>query len=105
MDTVSLINKNWEKLLLDLNEKKRNKIGLVLHRLKESLERLDYRYVEYHEVEKLIVSDSTGPRKMNLSNLQLKLVDKIEAFHQQVYVVLSTLILVINYLGINGKKQ
>lgn len=105
MDPIKLIDMNWEKLLVNLDEKKRNKVGLALHRLKESLKRLDCRYIEYYEVEKMIIFDSTGPRKINLSDLQLKLVDKVEAFHQQVYVVLSTLILAINYLGIRGKKE
>jgi len=102
MHIVQYIIDSWEKLLSDLDEKKREKYGLVLHRLMESLRGLELRAKELVDIERQIVNfDDTNN---NLDNTQINYLNKIEAYHQQVYATLSNLIMATTYFGIRGKK-
>ncbi|TAL72362.1 MAG: hypothetical protein EPN88_04920, partial [Bacteroidetes bacterium] len=104
MDRITkLIINNWE----DLHEKihkiipsdKTVEVEIALHRLKENFYRLDLRLRDYNQIENEIHSLSKEEDYVErLHFLQLKLVDRLEAFHQQVYSTLSTLILALNYL-------
>lgn len=99
----SNIVKNWDRLLQGLEEKKREEIGLSLHLIKENCERLAFREDEYRFALDRMKKFVQGVD--NTHELQLRLVDKIEALHQQIYVTLASLIKVVSYLGINGKKE
>ncbi len=91
---------------MNLDEHKRQRYGLVLHRVIESFRGLEMRTKELMEAEKRIVEYDPEQKKekMTLDELQNIYVNKTEAYHQQIYSTISNLIMVANYFGINGKK-
>ena len=97
--------KNWENLVDHLDEQSREKVGLALHKLRESLSRLNYRYSEYETAQMNLYQAGENGEEPNFTICQERLVDRLEAFHQQVYSTISTLILVVNFLGVNGEKN
>lgn len=104
MNTIDLITKNWDRLISKLGPSKKNTIGLTLRNLQENLINLNVRYIEYFDIEKEIYALDQNKQKLSsksksLSTLQLNLVNKLEAFHQQVYSTLSSLIQVLVHLG------
>jgi hypothetical protein len=104
-DIDSAFINSWEKLLGHLNESERNAPGLALHKLRESFTQLNSRYHEYKESQKKLHQASENYAEPCFTQCQENLVNKLQGFHQQVYVSLSTMILVGNFLGVRGKKQ
>lgn len=108
-NAILLINSNWEKIVKKFGKSRRDVIGLVLHRLRENLARMEFRYNGYSDIEKRIIlvgsQKSKKSKEESLSFLQLKLVDKVEAFHQQVYSTLSVLILFLTHFRIEDLKD
>lgn len=98
------IDDNWKVLLKGYKGDKKAEVGMALHRLKESLVKLDYRYFDLAEVAQLFDRLKDDEMGEPLHYLQIAFVDRVEAFHQQVYATVSTLILVLNYLGYKGEK-
>lgn len=99
-----LIDKNWEKILKGYNDEKRKEVGMTLHRLKEAIIKLDYRYFELISIVKTFDQLTNEEQGEPLHYLQIAFVDKVEAFHQQVYATISTTMLVINHIGYKGKR-
>ena len=97
-----LIEKNWETLLKGLKGKRRDKVGLALHWLRENFIKLYYNYRDIEAVEKSLFKLPEEKMGEELHFLQILFVDRIEGFHQQVYATLSTLIAVLNHTGIKG---
>ncbi len=99
MRIIDLIKTNWEKLLAGMDEAKRERYGLVLHRLMESLQGLKIRATDLVNVESKITSGGDVSH-----DLQVEYLNRVEGYHQQVYSTLSNLIMVANFYGIRGKK-
>ena len=99
---IKKIDQNWESLLKRVNVKKRDEVALTLQRLRENIERSSFRYGEYLLIERNVSSEKSS---IPLRTRQLKLVDKTEAFHQQIYSTISVLILVLNHIKIDGVKE
>jgi hypothetical protein len=92
-----LIRQEWVEILGPYDELRRVRIGEAFRRLVENLRHLDSRYEEFQQARRACQQwvpghDTSGP---TLDDVQQQLVDKIEAFHQQVYSTLSTLTLVL----------
>lgn len=104
-DLLKAIDGNWDKLLIGHRGKKKEGVCMTLHRLKESLVKLDYRYFDLGEIVRLLDQLQSDEMGEPLHYWQIAFVDVVEAFHQQIYSTLSTLILVLNHLGLNGKKH
>lgn len=98
------IDANWNELLKGFKDEKRDEVGMTFHRLKEALIKLDYRFSELYGITQVFDHLKGGEMGEPLHYLQIAFVDKVEAFHQQVYSSVSTLILVLNYLGYKGKQ-
>ena len=97
------IANNWKKLLKGLRKNKREEIGLSLHLLKENCQRMQIKQKEYITYVDLL--SNCDLEKDDTQLLQLQLIDKIEAFHQHVYVTLASLVRVINYLKLQGDNS
>jgi hypothetical protein len=91
---LELIFQNIDKLVADLSDDKRRKAILALRRVRDNMIRLQDRYIA-------LLATEQGP-PANSADWQYEFVDKTEAFHQQVYSTISTLIHVLNYVGIRG---
>lgn len=107
---IQAIKDNWENLLVDFEEEKRNRVGLTLNRLKENLVKVDFRFEDYKKIEQeLFLLDKDPSSNPNygedLHYMQIKLVDRVEAFHQQVYSTLSVLAMVLTHLGFRINNQ
>jgi hypothetical protein len=91
------VRQEWVEILSLYEEVRRGRIGEALRRLTENLRHLDGRYQDLKrassEVQKWVPGDDTSHPL--LDDLQHQLIDRIEAFHQQVYSTLSTLTLVL----------
>lgn len=98
------IDSSWDKLLKGLEDKKKDEVGMTLHRFKEALAKLDYRFFDLYGIARVFDHLKNDEMGEPLHFLQIAFVDKVEAFHQQVYSTTSTLILVLNHLGYKGKK-
>src|SRR5262249_29640234 len=86
-------------ILAPYEGERRWKIEHAIVRLTENLRRLDWRRNEHAAVCEVIVSyDPNAPMPVSLSDLQLMLFDKVEAFHQHIYATLSTLSRVVNMM-------
>ncbi len=105
-DIISIISRDTPGLVAKANPNSRNRAGLALLRLKENLQRLEKRHDEYLTIEQIFSNnlDELDPG-ITLEKLQLDFVDKVEAFHQQVYSTISVLVMVLNYIGIEDVKD
>lgn len=105
-DLIQDIADNSENFLSKYNGSKKDNIAFVIRRLRESLIQINQRYKDYKNIETEI-RNLHKPEDMGekLHFLQLDLVNKVEAFHQQVYSTISVLILVLNFVGINNKRS
>jgi hypothetical protein len=98
ISAAETIQTNWDRLLSPLEGDQRSRKGEALRRLRENLIRLKWRYDECRSASALPTAPPTpnysGP---NLDELQLRFVDKVEAFHQHIYATLAVLALVLNH--------
>lgn len=103
---IKLIDHKWEDLMAGVTGQKRTDFGLTLHRLKEALFRVDRRYREYRIAHEQMRPAEDGKLigGRPSDELQLALVDKIEAFHQQVYATGSALVLTVNHRPVRTFK-
>ncbi|MBP9815653.1 hypothetical protein KBD09_00240 [Candidatus Woesebacteria bacterium] len=96
------IDKDWDDLTKESSKAKKDKVELSFHRLKEALVKLDYRFFELYQAEEIFDQLDESEMGEPLHYLQIYYVDKVEAFHQQIYATISTLILVLNHVGIEN---
>jgi hypothetical protein len=103
---VQALDRNWDRLLSGFEGEERNRVADALRRLRDNLVRLEWRYQECRSASTLPYQPAapgyTGP---SVNTLQLRFVDKVEAFHQHVYATLAVLALVLNHLGKRATKQ
>lgn len=101
------IHRNSNILLKAItDDMKKNKAILALRHFTEHMDMLKNRLNEVLALETIIENIADDDIQAGkLHKAQLFLVDKVEAFHQQVYVVISALIAIHNHIGIKGIKQ
>jgi hypothetical protein len=92
-----------DRLLEGFEGKARWKRSNALPRLYENLRRLDWRHAEHQALSRAVchamsVPPAGTPIVPPMSELQLKLVDKAEAFHQHVYATIAVLCKCLNDL-------
>jgi len=88
------------KLFSMANDNCKDKARLSLSRLYENLSRLEDRHHGYMKME-----NRMQDYDKELQKLQLNLVDKMEAFHQQIYSTLSVVVMVCNYIPVLGSTE
>jgi hypothetical protein len=102
---LELIFQNIDKLVADLSDDKRRRTILALRRVRDNMIRLQDRYMALLATEhgpSTTLTNRQCESVDTLGNWQFEFVDTTEAFHQQVYSTVSTLIHVLNYIGIPG---
>src|SRR5215208_5665424 len=97
--TIDFMEEHWHELVAVVDEARRGKFTQALQRFGEGVHRLTFRHQEFISIATEIYR--SNPSSGITANTpfawqQLRLVDKIEAFHQQIYAVLSLLVLVMN---------
>jgi len=100
------ISRTWDTLLAGLEGRERQRGGEVLRRLSENLTRLTWRLDECKVVgAALPIAPDPSYSGPPLTELQLRFVDKVEAFHQHVYATLAVLALALNHRKEPRAKQ
>ncbi len=100
---LKTIEDRWKELLKKRKGQDLDQAGVTLHKLKEALIKLDYRYSDLVQVFPMFDSLTADEMGEPLHYLQVAFVDRVEAFHQQIYSTISTLILVLNHFKDDDK--
>lgn len=99
-DFITKIEDQYKILCTNFDGSTNEKKQTATHQLNEALYRLEYRYNELLEVEqKMFWYDDKAKGAESHVFLQLRFVDKVEAFTQQVYVVISSFIMFLNHVS------
>ncbi len=103
---VEAISRNWDALLSGLEGEQRLKVAQALNRLRENLIRLRWRHDDLIATGQLLtratMPDYSGPSSREV---QLRFIDKVDAFHQHIYATLAVLALVLNHVRKDRKEQ
>lgn len=95
------LSENEHLIIGAAEEDRRESFAFALQQFSEAFTRLSFRNVDYHDASQRIAASvrrqAASPRKPEEGHfLQLKVVDRLEAFHQQAYACLSLLVAVLN---------
>jgi len=104
-NSLKKIDNEFNNLLQKMKSKDDTKKAAYLHRFKESLIKLNGRYVELKSIQKQFDELKREEMGEELHYLQIAFVDKIEAFHQAVYTTISALIMVIKQFKSNQNTK
>lgn len=100
---IEKIRKYSEKLVACFADKNKKEKGeMACRAFTEYVERLGNRHNELLQIEAFKTSadpDEMAKHEITLADLQLEFVDKTEAFHQQVYAVVSAFIMLLSHVG------
>lgn len=103
-EVVASIEQNWENYKTCVRSNERDALT-ALQNFKEAFQRLGYRYDQVKNITETVNNISDGEDEgMTLHEAQIKLVDRIEAYHQQVYSVISGLSNLMNHFSLGGSK-
>lgn len=103
---IDLIKARWDDLLACVTEQRRPSLAMRFHRLQENAARLVYRLDDFREAERQLDAEGAQGRYGEGHHyLQIRLVDRIEAFHQQVYQTISNLVMVPTFVGPEVMKR
>jgi hypothetical protein len=98
------VDDNGAELASLVDEERRPKVISLLQRFGECTIRITQRYQDFLETSTAIQNMGQLPNAEAGRFAQFRLVDRVEAFHQQIYAGLSYLIAILNFVAGSGKE-